>query len=131
MSTPGRLSVAFTVPRAGVWDVWLQGQIMPAVGVSLDGHPLATLGAQLDGNSLVVNTLTPLPVSLSAGLHRLSIVHRGGFSLSPGDGGSAVVYGVFLTPADAPAQQPLHTVAPGAWRSLCGRPYEWIEVVPS
>jgi hypothetical protein len=131
MSTPGRLSAAFTVPRAGVWELWLQGQIMPVVGVSIDGHRLASIGGQLDGNSLVLNTITPLAVSLSAGPHRLSILRRGGFSLAPGDGGSAVLYAVFLTPSGAPLQQPLRTVAPGAWRSLCGRPYDWIEVVPS
>jgi hypothetical protein len=130
MSTSGRLTADFQLPRAGVWDVWLQGQIMPTVTVGVDGHRLASIGGQLGGNSVVTNTITPLPVSLSAGPHRLSVA-RTGVSLAPGDGGSADLYGIFLTPADAPAQQPLLAVASADWRSLCGRPYEWIEVVPS
>ena len=131
MSTPGRLSVSLTVPRAGVWDLWLQGEFMPAVALALDGHALASVAAQLDGNSLVPNTITPLRVALSAGRHRLSIVHRGGFSLTPGDGGSAVIYAIFLTPGDITAEPPLQTVTPGAWRTLCAGPHDWIELVPS
>jgi hypothetical protein len=129
MSAPGRLSAVFAAPRAGVWDLRLQGEIMPAVGVSLDGHQLTSIGGQLGGNSLVRNTMTPVPVALSAGRHRVSVT-RGGFTLAPGDGGSAVLYRIFLTPADAAAQEPLQVVARDRWRSLCGRSYEWIEVVP-
>jgi hypothetical protein len=129
LSTPGRLSAAFAVPRAGVWDVWLQGQIMPTVSVSVDEHRLASIGAQLGGNSLVLNTMTPLPVSLSAGPHRLSVA-RSGFTLAPGDGGSAALYGLFLTPASAAEKQPLPVLPPARWRALCGRSYQWIEAVP-
>jgi hypothetical protein len=128
MNTRGRLSAEFTVPARGVWDVWLQGQIMPPVTVGVDGHRLGSIGAQLGGNSVVRNTTSPLAVSLTAGRHRLSIA-RGGFSLAPGAGGSADLYGVFLTPAGAPAQQPVVMVAPARWRSLCGRSYQWIEIV--
>jgi hypothetical protein len=130
MNTRGRLSVEFAVPAAGVWDVRLQGQIMPPVTVGVDGHPLGSVGAQLGGNSVVRNTTSPLAVSLAAGHHRLSVA-RGGFSLAPGAGGSADLYGVFLTPVSAPAQQPLVMVAPARWRSLCGRSYQWIEIVPA
>jgi len=128
--TPGRLSAVFEVPRAGVWDVWLQGQIMPTLSISMDEHPLASLGAQLGGNSVVLNTMTPLPVALSAGRHRLSIARKG-FTLAPGEGGSAYLYGLFLTPASAPAQQPVRVVPSARWRALCGRSYQWIEVVPT
>jgi hypothetical protein len=130
MSTHGRLSAEFAVPVSGVWDVWLQGQIMPTVTLGIDGHSLASIGAQLGGNSVVRNTTSPVPVSLSAGRHRLSLT-RGGFSPAPGDGGSADLYGIFLTPARAPAEQPLLAVAPARWRSLCGRSYEWVEIVPA
>jgi hypothetical protein len=130
MRAAGRLSAEFVVPAAGVWDVWLEGQIMPAVSVSVDGRRLASVKAQLGGNSVVTNTVTPVPVSLSAGRHRLSVA-RGGLSLAPGDGGSADLYGIFLAPAHVRLAQPLPALAPARWRSLCGRPYEWIELVPS
>lgn len=129
LSTPGRLSATFELPHAGIWDLWLEGQIMPTVSLSVDGHQLASIGAQLGGNSVVLNPMTPVPVSLSAGRHRLSL-SRGGFTPAPGEGGSAYLYGLFLAPAGTAAQQPLRSASPSRWRSLCGRSYEWIEVVP-
>jgi hypothetical protein len=128
MNRPGQLSAAFSLPRGGAWKLWLQGQIMPTVAIGLDGHPLASIGGQLGGNSLVPNTMTPIPVSLSRGRHRLSVT-RGGFRLAPGDGGSAILYSLFLTPPGAPNQQPLRVLSPGRWRSLCGQALDWIEVV--
>ena len=128
LNTPGQLSATFEVPRAGAWDVWLEGQIMPTVSLSVDGHQLASIGAQLGGNSVVLNPMTPVPVALSAGRHRLTL-SRGGFTLAPGEGGSAYLYGLFLVPAGRGSQQPLRSAPPTRWRSLCGRSYEWIEAV--
>ena len=128
MKTPGRLLTSFYLPHGGAWDLWLQGQIMPAVDIGLDGRHLAFIGAQLGGNSIVPNTLTPLRLTLSAGPHILSVT-RGGSILAPGGGGTSVLLGIFLTPATAARQQPLHDVAAARWRTLCGHPYDWIEVV--
>ena len=130
MSTPGTLSAAFSVPRAGVWDVWLQGEIMPVVHVGVDEHPLASVAGQLDGDSVVLNDIGPLPVSLSAGAHRLSI-SRGGFRLAPGDGGAAALYSAFLAPAGAPVTQPLDAATTARWRGLCRRSHQWVEVTRS
>ena len=103
---------------------------MPSVSVSVDGHTLASLAGQLDGNSLVPDTITPLSVRLAAGVHRLSIVRKG-FTLAPGDDGSAVLDAAFLTAAGAAgAKQALRMAAPANWRSLCGRQLDWIEAVP-
>ena len=130
IGSPGRLSAVFTAPTTAGAELWLQGDIMPALRVSLDERPLASIGAQLGGNSVVRNTLTPVPVSLSAGPHRISL-SRTSSVLAPGDGGSAIVYAMFLTPSRAAGQDPLRVVAPSRWRSLCGRPFDWIEVVRS
>ena len=128
MSTPGSLEAAFALPREGVWDVWLQGQIMPAVTVAVDGRRLASIGAQLGGNSLVPNTITPLPVFLPAGEHRLSVT-PGDPALEPGGGGSAVLFAIFLTPSRDAGRQLLRVVPATNWRALCGRSFEWVEVV--
>src|SRR4029077_21142905 len=56
MRRPGRLSATFAIPRSGVWHLWLQGQFMPAIGIRIDGRPLASISAQLAGNSLVPDT---------------------------------------------------------------------------
>jgi hypothetical protein len=128
MSGPGRLSVGFDLPGSGRWRLWLQGQIMPAVGVALDGHRLASVGGQLGGNSVVLNTLTPLTATLSAGHHVLAL-SRGHLSPAPGDGGTAALYAAFLTPAAVGPDVGLTAVQPSRWRSLCSRPHEWVEVV--
>jgi hypothetical protein len=129
MRRAGSVSLRFAVPRAGAWQLWLQGQFMPAVHVAVDGRATGTLSAQLAGNSLVPDTATPLRVRLAAGVHRLSVA-RGGFGLAPGNGGSAVLAAAFLTPAGAPARV-LRTLAPGSsQRALCARPLQWIELVP-
>jgi hypothetical protein len=130
LSHPGRLSASFQLPHSGTWELWLQGQIMPAVSISVDGHALASVAGQLDGNSLVPDTITPFSVRLPAGVHRLAIV-RHGFTLAPGDDGSAVLDAAFLTPAGAAGRQTLRVTAPTGWRSLCGQQLDWIEAVPS
>ena len=74
------------------------------------------------------DTVPALQVQLSAGAHRLSLL-RGGPTLSPGDGGSAVLDAIFLTPARAdPRVRPLAVPAARA-RSLCGGRYDWIELL--
>jgi hypothetical protein len=130
MRRAGTLSARFQLPRGGGWELWLQGQFMPEVRVSVDGHPRATIAGQLAGNSLVPDTATPIRVRLSAGAHSVSVT-RAGFSLAPGSGGSAVLDGIFLTRAGTPART-LRTLPPaGDARSLCAHRYAWIELIGS
>jgi hypothetical protein len=42
-----------------------------------------------------------------------------------------VLFAIFLTPAQGAGEQPLRAEAPDRWRSLCARPYDWIEAVRS
>jgi hypothetical protein len=129
MGRPGSLHAAFRLPHDGVWELWLKGDVMREVHIAIDGRPLGSLGAQLDGNSLVTNTLTPLPATLSAGPHTLTIT-RPGASLAPGDGGAAVLAAILLTPAGSAGRPTLQAAPIGSWRSLCGRPLQWVELVP-
>jgi hypothetical protein len=108
--------------------LWLQGEIMRPVQVSVDGRPLGSVGAQVGGNSLNPDVMAPLRVALSAGPHVLSIT-RGGFSLAPGNGGWAILDGISLTPDGSPSNESLRSVPLSQWRSLCGRTYAWIEAV--
>ncbi len=128
MKRPGRLHATFSVPAAGIWEVWVKGQIMPTVDLSIDGRRIASLGGQLGGNSLVMGSAPPIPVLLRAGVHRLSI-SRGGFEPTPGDGGSAVLDAILLTPASEPSGGVLRHAAVSRWRRLCGDSYEWIELM--
>ncbi len=100
MKRPGTLSARFALPHGGTWTLWLQGQFMPRVTVAVDGRRVGAIAGQLAGNSLVPDTAPPIALRLGAGAHELSVT-RAGFSLAPGNGGSAVLAGAFLT-AGAP-----------------------------
>jgi hypothetical protein len=130
MSHPGRLTTRFTVPTSGRWQVWVQGDIMPTVTLTLDGRRLASIAGQLSGNSLVSNTVPPIPVRLSAGPHSLSLT-RPSPGWGPGETGSAVLDAIFLTPAGSGSQAALSTVPASQWQSLCGRSYQWVEILGS
>ena len=123
----GRLQAPFSVPRSGAWDLWLKGEVMPRLEVALDGEPVGSIAGQLGGDSLVPNTSAPMAIRLRAGAHRLTIT-RGTLTLRPGDGGSAVLQDVFLTP-QATSDQPVVSVPVERWHSLCGRAFEWVELI--
>jgi hypothetical protein len=126
MNHPGRLSASFTLPRGGVWNLWVQGQLMPTVKLVLDGRIVASIAGQLSGNSLVPNTVPPISLPLSAGLHHLTVT-RGSSTLAPGDGGAAVLDAISLTPAATPAAGVLRSVPISSWHQLCGPTYQWVE----
>jgi hypothetical protein len=130
MSSPGTLTSAFALPTGGSWDVWLQGDIMPAVQLRVDGRPIASIAGQLSGNSLVPDTVPAIPVRLAAGAHSLSLTRKRA-GLGPGETGAAVLDAVFLTPAGARSAATLDSVPASAWQSLCGRRYQWVEIVPA
>jgi hypothetical protein len=127
MGRPGTLRASFNLANGGLWDVWVQGAIMPTVQLSVDGHTLASISGQLSGNSLVSDTIPPIPVRLSTGVHSLSLT-RASAGLRPGELGSAVLDAIFLTPAGARSAPTLRTVSASQWHSLCGRSYQWIEI---
>jgi len=128
MQHPGTLGARFTLPGAGRWELWLQGQLMAPIDVAVDGRRVASIAGQLSGNSLVPGTLPPLPLSLAAGPHRLTLT-RTGFSLAPGNGGAAVLAGALLTPAGTPARALRVLPVEAAPSTLCRRRYRRIELV--
>jgi hypothetical protein len=128
MKHAGTLSARFRLPSAGNWEVWVRGQFMPSITLAVDGRTRASISGQLSGNSLVQGTPPPTRIALSAGAHTLALT-RGGFTLGPGNGGAAVVAGIFLTPASAAAQDATLRVLPAARaQQLCGSHYEWVEL---
>ncbi|HEX3511027.1 MAG TPA: hypothetical protein VHT27_08005 [Solirubrobacteraceae bacterium] len=128
MGVPGTLRARFSVPSAGAWEVWVQGQLMPTVTLAIDGHRLASIGGELSGNSLVPDTVPPRTLVLRAGSHTLTI-DRGAPTFAPGDRGAAVLDAIFLTPARTQAGLALEQVPLARWHSLCGRSYRWVEAV--
>jgi hypothetical protein len=130
MNRAGTLTAVASVPTAGAWLVWVQGQFMPAVKLSLDGRTLSTIAGQLSGNSLVFASPPPATVTLAAGSHVLTLT-RSGFTPAPGNGGAAVLDAVFLTPAGIPAEGTLRAAPASRPQQLCGAHYQWVELVPA
>jgi hypothetical protein len=126
----GRVAVTFSVPHAGRWDLWLLGEIMPAVEVRIDGGRGPTLGDQLSGNGATPDPVGPLSVTLAAGRHRLTFTDAGS-GLAPGAGGDALLNRVFLTPAGTGERDQLRSASPADWPSLCSSRFAWIEAVPN
>lgn len=115
------------VPFSGRWNLWLRGEIMPALTIRMDGRVVATISG-LGGDDANPLPLPPVMLRLRAGQHRISIT-RDVSPLSPGDGGSAFLHAALLSPAaNAPAPT---AVSPAHARAqLCYRPLSWVEVVP-
>lgn len=128
MSTAGRLSAKFDLPSAGRWEIWVQGQLMPTVELTVDGRAVASIAGQLSGNSLVPDTIPPDAVTLSKGAHDLLVIRKQS-ALAPGDGGSAVLDAIFLTLARGDGGRPLKVAPASRWAALCGERYQWVELL--
>jgi len=120
---PARIETHFRVPRAGRYELWLGGDVDRPLKVLIDGR-LVGAPAQQSGDDGTTIHVTNLEVS--AGRHLLQLV-RGGGDLRPDDNGSTVLDGVVLEPVVAETE-PVSSVAPGEWRTLCGRSLDWLEL---
>jgi hypothetical protein len=122
----GSLASTFQTPSAGTWDLWLKGELMSPVRVSVDGRLAATIAGEVSGNALNANSAAPLRLKLRAGVHTIGFA-RTGPSLAPGAGGTAYLSAAFLTRTGAGARERLVNVPPADWRSLCARRPQWVE----
>jgi hypothetical protein len=120
---PGTVRGVVTVSDTGSYELWLGGNVDRPMHVFIDGRPVGAPSAQPgeDGNVIDVGNVT-----VSAGQHVIVLV-RGGGSLRPGDAATAMIDGVYLEQIGAESESVV-TVSPHAWRSLCGRNLDWIEV---
>jgi hypothetical protein len=128
LDKPGRVIPtgpgAFAARRTfagGAYEAWVAGSFGRSVHVTLDGRRVATAGG-ID----TLNQFTPAgSVRVAPGAHRLGVVRDGG-DLSPGDGYKGEIGSVTLVARRAAR---LVRIAPSRWRSLCGRSWDWIELV--
>jgi hypothetical protein len=122
---PGRIESGFRVRSAGTYELWLAGDADRPLSVFVDGRLVGAAATQSgdDGNVMDVAT-----VQLSAGKHLVRVLRKGG-DLRPDDTGSSIVDGIVFEPLAAGAGgESIQRVPPAAWRSLCGRPLDWIEL---
>ena len=120
----GSITARVTVPRAGAYLLWAEGNVGRALTATVDGRPAGEVANDSggDGNVLLFDTLT-----LTAGTHVLRLT-RGGGGLAPGDSAYTNVRAIALEPVAAEAH-PVRSLPIGDWRALCGQQLDWIETV--
>ena len=120
-TVPGSFRGTVTASRGGRMRVWLNVSGGRPYTVFVDGRRVGEAGQ--------INTpgqwLEAGVVSLASGRHRVE-VRREGASPRPGDGFRGVVGPVALQAIESPE---LISVAPPNARRLCGRSWDWIELV--
>ena len=113
-----------TVPRAGAYRLWAEGNVGRALTATVDGRAAGAVGATAaaDGNVLRFDTLR-----LTAGTHVLRLVRAGG-GPAPGNAASRTPRAIALEPPRT-RRIPLRSLPLADWRALCGQQLDWIETV--
>jgi hypothetical protein len=121
--TPGAtVPRAVTVQEPGRYRAWVAGSFGRRIEVRVDGR---TIGEARGVNNLG-QWLPAGTVELDAGRHELQLSRPGG-SLAPGDGYRGELGPLVLEPLNAEPR--LEEVAPARARDLCGRSWDWIELI--
>ncbi len=107
--------------RSGRYRVWLRGSFGRPTSVRVDDRRVGAAN-EVNGPGQWVEVGT---VQLRAGTHSVEVVRPSG-ALGPGNRYSGLLGPVALEPIGA---ERLVTVRPARARSLCGRPWDWIELV--
>jgi hypothetical protein len=121
----GTAVLRMSVPRAGEYDVWVQGSFSRGIEVSVDGARVG--GDARDERSFSGQWIRFGVRRLTAGSHEVSLHYPSG-SAAPGTGQQPETVGpVALQPREPRPE--LLSVAPADASSLCTKPLDWLEVV--
>lgn len=120
--TPGSAAGRVRVGQGGRHEAWVAGSFGRGVEVLIDGQPVGAV----EGVNNIGQWLPVGEVVLDPGPHTLRLVRPGG-NLEPGDGYQGELGPLVLQPVDNDAA--LEQVRPRDARRLCGRVWDWIEVV--
>jgi hypothetical protein len=118
-----RLTDSITVTTPGDYTLWLEGQVDRPLHVYVDGRQVGAPAAQTGGDQNVIRVAR---VTLAAGVHKISLARAGG-GIGPGVDNGTSIDGIVLAPTAAAGERVVRVPA-SAWRSLCGRSLDWLEV---
>ena len=121
---PGTITAEFAVAAPGAYELWLGGSLRPATVARIDGREIGDVRGELNNRGGYVALGT---AELARGSHRIEI-DVGGSDLHPGSAGDAGPLGpLALSSTTASTTRLVHVPADRA-ATLCGRPWDWIEV---
>jgi hypothetical protein len=123
---PGALRATMDVERAGEYSAWVGGSIRPDSRLLIDGEPVGEMRHELNNQGGYVGFGT---VALEARTHDVAL-EVGGADLHPGSAGGAGPSGPLVLSLTEAATTRLVEVPADEAASLCGRPWDWIEVRP-
>lgn len=119
----GRADVAVTLPRAGVWRVWVGGGTLGRLRVSVDGRSVGSYHHQLDAS---IGWLRLDARRLAAGPHTVTLDYARGWRTGRGTAEGQLPLGpVALSLETQPA--PVRLPASQVDRLCDGRLYDWLE----
>jgi hypothetical protein len=121
----GSLELGVTVPKAGEYDVWVQGSFARGIEVSLDGSRVG--GDARDERSFSGQWIRFGVRRLTAGSHQVELRYPGG-SAAPGTGQQPETIGPLALQPRTP-RPALLDVAPADAPSLCRKPLDWLQVI--
>ena len=120
----GSVTATVSVERAGDYNLWLGGSIRGKLTTFVGGHSIGKVSEQINNSGQYIDLGS---VSLSPGLHSVELSYSLPL-LQPGSGGDfSFPIGPLLLGTSAGQSAPLVRVGSDQARSLCGRPWDWIE----
>jgi hypothetical protein len=122
LTGPGKEYDYVQIAQPGVYRAWVQESAVRPLSLFVDNHPLGSV-SEIDS----VDQWSPAGlIRLGRGPHLLLLKREGG-TIFPGDGSYQAELGYVMLAKTGP--EVLRTVALSQWRSLCGTPADWIELV--
>jgi hypothetical protein len=121
----GVLSATASVEAAGEYAVWLGGSIRPRVELRIDDVPVGSVRHQINNAGLYVRLGG---AELEPGAHRIE-VRFAGADLHPGSGGRGQPIGPLVLSRSSAPDARLRQLHPERAEELCGRSWDWIELV--
>jgi hypothetical protein len=122
----GSYDGSVSIPRGRLHRLWVGGAVRRRLlEVLVDGRRAGSARGRID----TTGQYSPLAETvLGAGRHRISL-RVGGSDLRPGNGGAFSLGPFGPLVLERPPSPRLLEVEPSRWRSLCDKPFDWIEAV--
>jgi hypothetical protein len=125
----GKSTRTFRAGTPGVYYFWLGGSISGHLTTTVDKRQVGSTHEVLNepGGFILLGK-----ARLSAGVHHFTLDYSSG-GLAPGSAGPSIADPSFtvgpLVASPAPGKVPVTYISPANYRTLCGRPWDWIEAL--